>query len=195
MGFKRPPRHAVDGEKIYVDPQDPEGFDFERMNDELEAAKRIADEKNEAAQREAKEGETPKVHKPEKHPIEVYLSGENRFQLDAPVSFMGTDRTVREYVKPGAWLFHLRDLDWKQWHRIRSMRRAGQDDDAMILSCRMVLREIAGPGAPALEGGREGMLTDDDMAALHKFDPTLMIRIGRAGFVGSIPLTESEGKR
>lgn len=193
MAFrKKLPRHRADGQPVYVDPFDQDAWDVSRINDEVAAMER----RNAEVLEGAPEGGTPELEDSKDHPFAVYNSGRSRYQLDAPSRFGDRDLTPREYLKPGAWQFKLRRLDWRQYHEVHPLLTAKdevQSRRGKLLACRYGLTSIEGPGAPSLDPA-DGVLTDADMQALHDLDPNLPLRVGTAVFLASLPLTDAEGK-
>ena len=79
MAIRRPPQHAADAPILYVCSED-DAWDLERIERERKALK------NEGGGR---------------HCLDVYYSGETRYDIDAPHTVGGSTVTPRSYLREG----------------------------------------------------------------------------------------------
>lgn len=125
------------------------------------------------------------------HPLEVYWSGESRYDLQAQGLFMGKPVNVREYfTKATPTVFTLRRLTWAEWNRLVSI------DDArtrLFAFARAGVVAIEGPGVDLkVKTGEE--IPEAWMQALWEADHDWGVVVGAAVVRYNAPLTESEKK-
>lgn len=191
MAFKKPPRHRADATPTYVDIADPDGVDWERVGKETEQAKKRNEEKRKAAEDAGGEPDKSTLEDIDEHPVTRYFAGKTRLDISAPDTWAGETVCFEDYLKPDAWKFVLRRLDWAQYYDVRN---AQSSEHACLEACKLCLVRIEGPGAPELEGAADGCLTYDDMQTIHEMGAGLPIRLGSAAIQASRPLTSSEKK-
>jgi hypothetical protein len=168
----RPPQHRVDGDIVYVHPQDP------AWNDE------------------ARQVFNANVEGFETHPVWLYGTGQTRYHLDAVLHHKdGTARASDWLDIKEATKFRLRRMSVRHFSRVHPRMLDPNDMEARVDACRYGLEEVDGPGAPRLMGREE--LTERDVETLGKMSDlgdALVWAIGSAAHTASLPLTDAEKK-
>lgn len=170
-----PPSHRIDAEAILVLEED-SAWDHTRIAKEREAMVKAKQD-------------------PDRHPVAVYLSGETRFDLSAPIRLPnGDEARASDYLSLGeAWQFKLKRLGWSQVYAIEAAQ--GRDfANGSALSCRIGLGSVDGLNAPQIEHDKLGLVADESMQALFDLRPSLPVQIGVAVFQASMPLKPAEKK-
>lgn len=178
MAIRRPPQHHADAVPLYICSTD-DAWDDPRIAAEREALK--------------KEGG--------RHCLDVYYSGDTRYDLDAPHTAGGTVVTARNYLREGSTptVFHLRRVSGLRrsqaiavWHDDRE-RQAAQWD-----LCRYGIVKVTEgiAGTPwDFQGGMQGQpLTDADLQVLYDVGMALPTLVGVAVLHASAPLSDTEGR-
>jgi hypothetical protein len=178
MAIRRPPQHAADAAPLFIASTD-DAWDSDLIKRER------ADLKN---------------HNGARHPIDVYYSGESRYDLDAAVPIGGQAITPRFYLRDGATptIFRLR-RDASMALR-RSQAIAVYTDPrawaaALWDLARHGVRDISEAAASwDLEGGGPRPLSDADMQTLHDLGDGILQALGIAVLHANAPLSDTEGK-
>lgn len=178
MSMKRPPAHRADAPIVFVHPAD-EAWDHVRVYDE---------------QKKMSSGGLD----PKSHPVARYMSGETRYDIEAPGAVGCDQKTPSEYLNGTETRWVLKRLSWEDYVRIRPRWdrdiAAGVDPlESYSECCRVGIVSVTGDDAPELEGcGLK--LTWNDMQKIHEISISHIHYIGQAVFVASLPLTEQESK-
>ena len=171
MGLKIP-RHRVDAPPCFVSESD-DAWDRERI--ELERA---------AMARAGRD--------PDDHPVSLYHAGNSRYDLGAKHQIDDEQtRSASEYLRPGAWMFHLRRLSHDEYYRAKHRAQIDGIEVAMDALCPLVLERMECPGGPAMSGKQ---LTADEHAELFRIDHALPVNIGWAAWRASAELRDDEKK-
>lgn len=170
MALKRPPQHRSDADPVFVHSDD-DAWDHERIK--VECAKM------------REEGLSPS-----RHPVNVYHSGESRYDLGAAYDVLGTLHSAAEYLGPTAVRFTLRRLSTPELYRVTDM--GPTTALGRLYACRIGLASVEGPG-PKVKREEWG-LTEESLDALREWGVWLPMAVGAAVYVASQPLTDSEKK-
>lgn len=179
MALKRPPQHRADAPPLFIYQGD-DAWDWERINRERDELEKSG----------AKGG----------HPVDHYLGGATRYDIDAPATIGGATVSARSYLREGAkpTVFELRRVSGLE--RTKAAVAFGDSQarqDALWRLAKIGLVKVTEgfDGEPwDLEGGVVPM-TDHDLQQLYEVDPLLVQAVGFAVFHTSAPLSEAEGKR
>lgn len=175
--LKRPPQHQIDATGVWFSIED-DGLDIPRI--EREKAELI------------KAGRPPG-----EHPIDRYLAGATRYDLDAPLELPAADDAetkpvnVRDYITGSLTLFTLKRLGRREYRRVLSLARINPLDAAHE-AARGGVSAISGLGDPLRAG--VGGLTDEQLDMLHNIDTNLIDDLGNAVIRFSRELTHPESK-
>lgn len=174
----RPPQHSVDAPAVFVLHDDP-AWDIDRIERECEG-----------------------LDDPDSHPYAVYLRGETRYQLDAPVKWSGGDNSASEYLTGEPVRFHLDRLSVMDMTKIqdafrREFSRHGDDCsflEVYALAAKLGLKEIS--GAPELDMPRGARVGDSVLRNIVDAYGSIaaVTAIGIAAWNLSKPLTDAEKK-
>ena len=173
--LKRPPQQRVDAPIIFVHRDDP-AWDHARI-----------------------EAEKAQMEKPAMHPVERYLGGWGRYDIDARATVLGQDVSPREYLDESKHptLFRFKRMAALDWYEARALHMKGAYADAFLRSIHALEKIENGPELSAKPGGR---LTLADVQMLtdlgHEQSPPieLLFELGEVAYTASMPLTESEKK-
>jgi hypothetical protein len=179
----RPPQHRADAPIVYIHPKD-SAWDTDRYEAEVEQMKEA--------------GENPADH-----PLGQYLGGHTRYDLDAPSKVLGAETSARAYLKPDSapTKFYLRRLSPADYYELRGTWEIELQRQTMRPRQSYYKAAINGldkiENGPELEGGNGRRLTTKDVSALYDSCEgleDLLLDIGEAVFVASMPLSVAEKK-
>lgn len=171
----KPPRHSVDAPVVFIQDDDP-AWDIDRIEREKDEMRQAGED-------------------PERHPVDVYFSGENRFDLHAPQRVLGADRCPADYLdeSKAPIRFKIKRLSFDQFYEIQGLV-SREDPQAWPRACQYGLQAIE-PCPSFIPFKRiGGQVSSKTMQALFDSDPASVPAIGLASFLASMPLTEAEGK-
>lgn len=198
------PRHSISATPIYIAQTDP-AWDRDRIkreNDEVEAAL--------SAWRESQtEGHDPPPRPPghEERPINIYFSGESRYDLDARHPWRGEHVAARDYLTGDPTRFVLRRMsmtsfarvtDWIQ-RRTKAEAESGRVDASEWNQIMLYCAQHGIADVQNLEGfdlERSGELVSEaSIQVLHDVGGMALIEeLGLAVFRLSQPLSKAEKK-
>ena len=171
-----PPRHRIDAQPVYIDSDD-SAWDHERIA-------------NEKAEDKAHQQEGQAL---DRHPFDVYQSGDTRYDLGAQIPYRGSFVKVTQYVDLAvAWQF----VGKRMRHETVYACDAAIDRNKALgfaLACKLALVRIEGPGAPAVDRADDAC-TPDTIERLFQVRAWLPAKVGEALYVASIPLRADEKK-
>lgn len=126
-----------------------------------------------------------------KHPVNRYIRGVTRFQLNAPDHAPdGTPCTVRErYLKPGATEFTIRRLKPEAYHTADAIENTGL---RLTAFARAGLRAVTSADYNWAAEDTDTRAPDEVINVLHATDPSLLLEIGQAVISLCRPLDEAE---
>lgn len=205
---KKLPRHRVDATPVYVrhhlygeDAWDVERIEKEVADAEAENERRdAASEAYDPTPREDGAVAAPPTEERidlSEHPFAMYMSGQTRFDIDAPVPWRGKRLAASDYFKAGAQpvRFILRRLRWREYHQVMSIHRTGDKIEAYLRACQYGLVEVENGRKLGLDLNPDAAeRSDDDMQALFEAWADLPVFIGQAVMAASVPLTDAEKK-
>lgn len=167
--LKRPPQHRVDATPVYVDERDT-AWDVVRIKAECAEMRKAGQD-------------------PRRHPVNVYHSGESRYDLGASYAVLGTMHSAAEYLGANATRFVLRTLEHPEYYRVVDLWGR---TEAQLLACRLALMSVENNNELKIERDDQGV-TYESMELLASVE-WLPFRIGMAAYQASKPLSESEKK-
>lgn len=111
------PRHSATHKFAYVWDIDP-AWRHDRITSEVEEAAAARDR---ALEERGREADLSDLDDPNRHPVYVYLSGETRYDLGAPIPWGGREVSAKEYLADGYVAWHIGRLRSEQKMRIADM--------------------------------------------------------------------------
>lgn len=209
----RPPQHSVDAPGVYILKAD-DSWDNERIDLEVsEAAKglvswKIQCRENEELRRTLSEDQwpvdPPHPPLPGQHPVERYRNAETRYDIDAPMQWMGDVVRVTDYLSGTPTRFHLRILPpevygrcWEMNLRNFRAQEEGREFDLLPLALECVrhgVDHIDGPDFGFEVRSRK--VTDAALQALMSAagGALALMDLGGAIWRFTQPLTDQEKK-
>lgn len=133
---------------------------------------------------------------PHQHPLEMWLQGVGRYDLEATGYLMGRPVRIADYFSKGKpTIFVLKRLSAEQYHSCMAMRRRGDFELASLRACRLGLADII-DGGVKLTRNADGEVSDATINAMMAADPLIPVWVGTAILLGyCAPITDAEGKR
>ena len=124
-------------------------------------------------------------HDASRHPVNVYHSGDSRYDLGASYAVLGAMHSAADYLTSEATRFVLKRLSHQQLYRLTDM--GSSTAIGRMMACKWALESVEGEGPKVVRD--DYGVTDDSMDALASWGLGLPLRIGTAAYLASQPLT------